>query len=79
VVGGGGGAARAGPPALLARSPYAGLALSAGLAVASVWLGLALAYRIDRLPPSTAIVSVAVGCYVLAALSALLRRRPAHA
>jgi zinc/manganese transport system permease protein len=52
----------------LARTPYAGLALSAALAVGCVWAGLALSYEIAQLPPSTAIVCVATAVYVLSAL-----------
>ena len=41
------------------------MALSAGLALASVWIGIALSYRITRLPPSSAIVLVAGTFYLL--------------
>ena len=51
----------------LARSPYAGLALSTGFAVASVWIGLALAYLEPQLPPSTAIIAVAALFFIVAA------------
>ena len=47
----------------LAGSPFAGIALAGVLAVAATWGGLALAYAVPSLPPSTAIVAVAVGCY----------------
>ena len=56
-------AAPAGAAHRLARSPSAGLALSAGFALAAVWIGLALSYSVSQLPPSTAIVSVAVATY----------------
>jgi zinc/manganese transport system permease protein len=49
---------------LVAR-PWPAMALSAGLATASVWAGLALAYASPTLPPSFAILSVATGIYVL--------------
>jgi zinc/manganese transport system permease protein len=49
------------------------MALSAGLALASVWIGIALSYRIAALPPSSAIVLVAGGFY-LVALAAPSRR-----
>ena len=62
-------AAPAGAAHRLAANPYRGLALSAALAVGSTWAGLALSYAIHPLPPSSAIVFVAVGCY-LAALAA---------
>jgi zinc/manganese transport system permease protein len=42
------------------------MALSAGLALASVWIGIALSYHIAALPPSSAIVLVAGGFYLLA-------------
>jgi zinc/manganese transport system permease protein len=51
----------------LTRSPYAGIALSTGLAVGSVWLGLALAYLQPKLPPSTAIIGVAASAFLIAA------------
>jgi zinc/manganese transport system permease protein len=51
----------------LARSPYVGLALSTAFAVGAVWLGLALSYVEARLPPSTAIISVATLLLVFAA------------
>ncbi len=47
----------------LARGPFAAIALAGGLAVAAMWGGLALAYAIPALPPSTAIVTIAVGIY----------------
>lgn len=53
----------------LVRSPFAGVALAGLLAVAATWGGLVLAYAIPSLPPSTAIVALAVGMYGLAALS----------
>lgn len=44
----------------LARNPFAGMALAAALAVAATWGGLALAYAVPSLPPSSAIVGLAV-------------------
>ncbi len=52
----------------LTRKPFAGVALAGLLAVAATWGGLALAYEIPSLPPSTAIVALAVGTYGVAAL-----------
>jgi zinc/manganese transport system permease protein len=52
----------------LTRAPFAGVALAGLLAVAATWGGLVLAYEIPSLPPSTAIVAVAVGTYGVAAL-----------
>ena len=56
-------------------SPFAGIALAAALALASMWGGLALGYAVPSLPPSTAIVTLAVGCYALAALAGGWARR----
>ncbi|HEY2719921.1 MAG TPA: metal ABC transporter permease [Solirubrobacteraceae bacterium] len=47
----------------LTRAPWAGLALAGCLAIAATWGGLVLAYAIPSLPPSTAIVVLAVGTY----------------
>jgi zinc/manganese transport system permease protein len=47
----------------IARAPYAGIALAGLLAVATMWAGLALAYAVPSLPPSSAIVIIAVGVY----------------
>jgi zinc/manganese transport system permease protein len=47
----------------LARSPFAGIALAGLLAVAATWSGLALAYAVPSLPPSSAIVAIAVCVY----------------
>ncbi len=58
-------AAPAGAAHRVTRSPYAGLALSAGLAVASVWIGVALSYAVPALPPSSAIIGVAAAAYGL--------------
>jgi zinc/manganese transport system permease protein len=52
----------------LTSSPHVGIALAAALAVASIWLGLVLAYEVPSLPPSTAVVGVAVAISSLAAL-----------
>jgi zinc/manganese transport system permease protein len=53
----------------LVRSPFASVALAGCLAVGAMWGGLALAYAIPSLPPSTAIVVLAVGTYGVAALA----------
>jgi zinc/manganese transport system permease protein len=59
-------AAPAGAAHRLTARPAAGLALSAGLALGSVWLGLTLSYAFPTLPPSTMVVAVAVGIYASA-------------
>jgi zinc/manganese transport system permease protein len=50
----------------LTRSPLAGIGLAAALAVAAMWGGLALAYAVPSLPPSSAVVAIAVALYYLA-------------
>jgi zinc/manganese transport system permease protein len=62
-------AAPAGAAHRITTNPFRGLALSAVLAVASVWIGLTLSYVFPTLPPSTMIIAAAVGIYVLAASS----------
>ncbi|MGI8902530.1 MAG: metal ABC transporter permease [Solirubrobacteraceae bacterium] len=59
-------AAPAGAASALTAGPWLGLALSAGIAVASMWGGLALSEQIPSLPPSTAILLIAAGAYLLA-------------
>ena len=59
--------APAGAAHRLTANPYRGLALSAVLALAAAWGGLALSYVVPSLPPSTAIVSLAVAIYLLSA------------
>jgi zinc/manganese transport system permease protein len=61
-------AAPAGAAHRLTTNPYTGLALSAILAVAAMWIGLTLSYLTPSLPPSTAIVSTATAFYILAAV-----------
>jgi zinc/manganese transport system permease protein len=68
-------AAPAGAAHQLTTSPYRGLALSAALAVGAVWAGLALSYTISSLPPSSAIIGLAAGAYLLAATFSRVRRR----
>jgi zinc/manganese transport system permease protein len=69
-----GGAAR-----LLADNPWWGLVLSAALALASMWGGLALSYEIPSLPPSFAVIALASGLFVGAALRSRLRRETGDA
>ena len=72
-------AAPAGAAQRLTPNPYLGLALSAAFAVASTWAGLTLSYLIPKLPPSSAIIAVASGIYLVAFLATadLRRLRPA--
>ncbi|MEA2297113.1 MAG: zinc/manganese transport system permease protein [Solirubrobacteraceae bacterium] len=58
-------AAPAGAAHRLTDNPYRGLLLSAGLAVAATWIGIALSYAIASLPPSSAIIGVAVAIYAM--------------
>jgi zinc/manganese transport system permease protein len=58
-------AAPAGTAQRLTTRPYPALLLSAALAVAEMWVGLALSYAVPALPPSFAILAVATGGYAL--------------
>jgi zinc/manganese transport system permease protein len=57
-------AAPAGAASRLTTRPLRALALSAAIAVASVWIGLAASYTIPAMPPSFAILTVATLTYV---------------
>ncbi len=57
-------AAPAGAAHLLTTRPYRGFALSGAIALGSMWAGLALAYAIPSLPPSSAIIGLAAASYV---------------
>lgn len=68
-------AAPAGTAMRLTVRPYRALALAAGIAVADVWGGLALAILAPALPPSFTIVAVAAAVYgVVAAVTARRER-----
>jgi len=58
-------AAPAGAAQRLTASPYLALLLSMLIALGSVWAGIALSYRFSTLPPGSAIMGVAVACYLL--------------
>lgn len=47
----------------IAKSPYVGIVLAGAFALAAMWGGLVLAYTVPSLPPSSAIVAVAVTIY----------------
>ena len=51
------------------------MALAAGLAVAEMWAGLALAYYAPKIPPSFAITAVAAAVYAAALAVTRLRDR----
>jgi zinc/manganese transport system permease protein len=63
-------AAPAGAAHKLTARPYLALGLSCMIALGSVWAGLIAAYLIPTLPPSTAILGVASGAYLLSFLAA---------
>jgi zinc/manganese transport system permease protein len=65
-------AAPAGAALRLTSKPYLGMAFSAAIALAAMWGGIALSYALPSLPPSSAIVGIAVAAYALAGLA---RRR----
>ncbi len=62
-------AAPAGAAQRITANPYHALGLSAAIAVLSTWTGLTLSYEIPNLPPSSAIIAVATGIYLLAFLT----------
>ncbi|OLB80228.1 MAG: ABC transporter [Actinobacteria bacterium 13_2_20CM_2_71_6] len=68
-------AAPAGAASQLTTRPLRALAVSAGIAVGSVWLGLTASYVVPKLPPSFAILAVATVVYVCAAGYRRLRER----
>jgi zinc/manganese transport system permease protein len=59
-------AAPAGAALRLTANPLAGLGLSCGFALASVWAGITAAYLVPSLPPSSAIIGVAAAVYLSA-------------
>lgn len=61
-------AAPAGAALRVTARPYLGMALSGALALGAMWGGIALSYAIPSLPPSSAIIGLAVGAYLLASL-----------
>lgn len=61
-------AAPAGAARRLTDRPYVGMTLAAGLAVASMVLGLLLSVRVPQVPPSFGIIAVAATVYGLASL-----------
>jgi len=72
-------AAPAGAAHKLTANPYLGLGLSCLFALASVWLGIVAAYLISSLPPSTAIIGVAVLIYAGSFMVSFARRQSRQA
>ena len=68
-------AAPAGTAHRLTANPYLAMALSALIALVSVWAGIVLGYEVPSLPPGSAIVGVAAGCYLLATVASARKRR----
>ncbi|HEY3501753.1 MAG TPA: metal ABC transporter permease [Actinocatenispora sp.] len=62
-------AAPAGAAHRLTTRPLRGTALSAGIAVASVWVGLAVSWLVPTLPPSFPILATAAVTYLVAAVA----------
>ena len=57
-------AAPAAAASRFSADPYRAMALSAGLAVACVWIGLTASYALPRTPPSFAILAAATTVYI---------------
>jgi zinc/manganese transport system permease protein len=68
-------AAPAGAARLLTHRPWRGLGLSAALAVGAMWAGLTLSYQVSELPPSTAVIAVAVAAYACAGARSAIASR----
>jgi zinc/manganese transport system permease protein len=66
-------AAPAGAAQRITTNPFRGLLLSAVFSVGSVWIGLTLSYAFPTLPPSSMIISAAVGIYALAVAATATR------
>ena len=77
----------AGAAQQLTTRPFRALWFSAGIAVASMWVGLTIAYAAPSVPPSFGILAVATGFFLVVSLASKLNRvldqdrragRPAH-
>ena len=71
-------AAPAGAAHKLSANPVVAFTLACGFALASVWIGVAAAYTVSSLPPSSAIVGTAALIYLGAALATQTRARLAR-
>ena len=67
-------AAPAGTALVLTDRPFRGLGLAIALAVGEMWLGLALAYFVPRMPASFSITAVATVAYAAAMIYRSIRR-----
>jgi zinc/manganese transport system permease protein len=67
-------AAPAGAAMRLTDRPLPGLALSAGIAVASMWIGLVVSFTVPQVPPTFAIIAVATLALVASAAVGSVRR-----
>ena len=65
-------AAPAGAALRVTSRPYLGMVCAVAIAVVAMWGGIALSYAIPSLPPSTAIVGLAVGAYLLASMASTI-------
>ncbi len=72
-------AAPAGAALRLTSNPWRGFALSAAIAVGSVWLGLTASYLVPKMPPSFGILAVATLTYLVAIAGSAMRQRPRDA
>jgi zinc/manganese transport system permease protein len=61
----------------LTTQPFLGMWISSAIAVASIWIGLGIAYAASSIPPSFAILAVATGTYVIVLISTTVFRRRA--
>jgi len=71
-------AAPAGAAQHLTNRPYVAMALSAAIALASVWIGLSLSQAIGSWPPSFSILAVATAVYAATIATSPLRARIAE-
>ena len=68
-------AAPAGAAQRITSRPYTALWISAAVSIASMWVGLSIAYAFPSIPPSFGILSVATGSYLVASLATSGRDR----
>jgi zinc/manganese transport system permease protein len=65
-------AAPGGAALRITSKPYLGMATAGAIALVAMWGGIALSYTIPSLPPSTAIIALAVGTYALASIASTI-------